>query len=201
MTYVFNKGQRRWGGLTRRHPLTHRVVSALIAISLATLAGCGSMRLQDKTQVVKNADPTDTSTAASSNVEGAAQTKAHVAIVLDFYDPYTDIMNKLKLDYPFTQSVRLELMSEYIKVYEIDEENNDIAYPTFYSLFQDQDNDGQADIHKYTEVYINSQTKSDIDLLDKSLRRVLLQYIANGGTLYVTEWSFQFVEPDIDQYI
>ena len=189
MINVFIKGQ------TRNNPSIRHLLSALLTLSLAAMTtACGNMmNLPD--------DSAPRGLAASGQTTQEEPAKAQVAIVLDFYDPYTDLVNKLKLDYPFSQGVRLELMSEYKKAYEIEADNQDIVYPTFYSLFQDKDNDGRPDINNYAEVYINSETKSDIELLDSSLRRVLLKYIADGGTLYVTEWTFQFVEPDIDQYI
>jgi len=133
--------------------------------------------------------------------ENAAKEK--VAVVMDFYNPLQDIQEFLNANPSQTQQVKLQLMNEYQNLYEINGENRDITYPTFYSLFTDSDKDGKADIFNYDVVYINSRQKSDIALLDQSLRKQLLDYISNGGYLYITEWTVELEteEPSPDEYI
>lgn len=129
--------------------------------------------------------------------------KEKVAVVMDFYNPLQDIQEFLNADPSQTQEVKLQLMNEYQNLYEINSDDRDISYPTFYSLFVDADNNGKADIFNYDVVYINSRQQSDIALLDQSLRQQLLEYISNGGNLYITEWTVELEteEPSPDQYI
>jgi hypothetical protein len=130
-------------------------------------------------------------------------TKEKVAVVMDFYNPLQDIQEFLNANPSQTQEVKLQLMNEYQNLYEINSEDREISYPTFYSLFTDSDNDGKADIFNYDVVYINSRQKSDIGQLDQSLRKQLLNYISGGGNLYITEWTveLQKEEPSPDEFI
>ncbi|WP_455197812.1 hypothetical protein [Kaarinaea lacus] len=129
--------------------------------------------------------------------------KEKVAVVMDFYNPLQDIQEFLNANPSQTQDVKLQLMNEYQNLYEINSDGRDISYPTFYSLFVDADNNGQADIFNYDVVYINSRQQSDLALLDQSLRQQLLNYISSGGNLYITEWTVELEkeEPSLDQYI
>ena len=122
---------------------------------------------------------------------------------MDFYNPLQDIQEFLNANPSQTQDVKLQLMNEYQNLYEINSDGRDISYPTFYSLFVDADNNGQADIFNYDVVYINSRQQSDLALLDQSLRQQLLNYISSGGNLYITEWTVELEkqEPSLDQYI
>lgn len=129
--------------------------------------------------------------------------KDKVAVVMDFYNPIQEIQKLLGENNGSTQEVALQLMNEYQNLYQISNETSEVSYPTFYSLFQDEDKDGVADIFKYDVVYINSRQQSDISLLDQSLRTKLLDYISKGGQLHVTEWTVELekAEPSLDQYI
>ncbi|MCI0507836.1 MAG: hypothetical protein L0Z73_17240 [Gammaproteobacteria bacterium] len=131
------------------------------------------------------------------------QPKEKVAVVMDFYNPLQEIQEFLDANPSQTQDVKLQLMNEYQNLFEINGDGRDIAYPTFYSLFIDADNNGQADIFNYDVVYINSRQKSDLALLDQSIRQQLVDFISNGGNLNITEWSVQLEkeEPSLDQYI
>lgn len=131
------------------------------------------------------------------------QGKDKVAVVMDFYNPFEQIKQFLNDDPSQLQSVKLQLMNEYQTLYQISSDSQEISYPSFYSLFSDNDDDGKADIFRYDVVYINSRDESDIALLDESIRKKLLAYIASGGQLYVTEWTVevQSQEPELDQYI
>ena len=129
--------------------------------------------------------------------------KGKVAVVMDFYNPIKELQQHLSDNPSDTQNVALELMNEYQHLFEIDSKDNDITYPTFYSLFVDKNKDGKADIFDYDAVYINSRQQSDIAQLDKSLRDQLTNYINNGGQLFITEWTVELEqeEPSLDQYI
>ena len=131
-----------------------------------------------------------------------AVVKDKVAVVMDFYNPIKEIQKFVSENNGDTQDVTLQLMNEYQNLFQISNEQSDVSYPTFYSLFVDADKDGEADIFKYDVVYINSRQQSDISLLDESLRTVLLDYITRGGNLNVTEWTVELEhEPSLDQYI
>ena len=136
-------------------------------------------------------------------VSESTELKEKVAVVMDFYNPLDDIKEFLSENPSQTQEVKLQLMQEYQSLYKIGSDETDIIYPTFFSLFNDTDKDGKADIFNYDVVYINSRQKSDIALLDQSIRKELLNYISNGGSLFITEWSVQVEqeEPTPDQYI
>ena len=133
----------------------------------------------------------------------ALQNKDKVAVVMDFYNPIEEIKEFLNDNPSQLQSVKLQLMNEYKTLYQISSDNQEVSYPSFYSLFVDKDNDGTADIFKYDVVYINSRDQSDIALLDESIRKQLLAFINSGGQLYVTEWKVELEqqEPTADQYI
>jgi len=129
--------------------------------------------------------------------------KTKVAVVMDFYNPIKEIQQNLSDNPSDTQNVALQLMNEYQHLFEIDSKDSDVTYPTFYSLFIDANKDGKADIYNYDAVYINSRQQSDIAQLDKSLRDQLMNYINNGGQLFITEWTVELEpeEPSLDQYI
>ena len=133
----------------------------------------------------------------------AVELKEKVAVVMDFYNPLDDIKEFLSANPSQTHEVKLQLMSEYQSLFKIDSDDSDITYPTFYSLFNDTDSDGKPDIFNYDVVYINSRQQSDIALLDQSIRTELLNFMSNGGNLYITEWTVELEqeEPSLDQYI
>ena len=133
----------------------------------------------------------------------AVNLKDKVAVVMDFYNPIKEIQQFLSNNPTDTNEVALQLMSEYQNLFEINSSESEISYPTFYSLFMDADEDGKADIFNYDIVYINSRQQSDLALLDESLRNKLLNFISNGGNLYITEWTVELEqeEPSLDQYI
>jgi len=137
------------------------------------------------------------------NSESGATPKSKVAVVMDFYNPIKEVEKKLSFDSSETQNVALQLMNEYQNLFDIDGKNNDVTYPTFYSLFIDANKDGKADIFNYDAVYINSRQESDISQLDISLREQLAKYISNGGHLFITEWTVELDEEEAspDQYI
>lgn len=131
------------------------------------------------------------------------ESKEKVAIVLDFYNPFEDIRELLEEDSTDIQAAKHQLINEYQNIYNISNETSDISFPTFYSLFIDEDMDGKADIHNYETLYINSRSQGDIALLEQSLKNELAEFIANGGNLYITEWRIELevVEPGPDQFI
>jgi len=133
----------------------------------------------------------------------AIELKEKVAVVMDFYNPLDDIQGFLNANPSQTHEVKLQLMSEYQSLFKIDSDDSDIAYPTFFSLFNDADNDGKPDINNYDVVYINSRQQSDIELLDQSIRKELLKFMSKGGYLFITEWTveLELEEPSLDQYI
>lgn len=129
--------------------------------------------------------------------------KEKVAVVMDFYNPVEEIKEFLNDDPSQMQSVKLQLMNQYESLYQISSDKQDVSYPTFYSLFVDEDNNGKPDIFNYDVVYINSRDQSDIAQLDVSIRKQLLAFINNGGQLYVTEWTVEMEQDEAgaDQYI
>lgn len=128
--------------------------------------------------------------------------KDKVAVVMDFYNPIKEIQKFVSENNGDTQAITLQLMNEYQDLFQISNEESNVSYPSFYSLFADADKDGEADIFKYDVVYINSREQSDIGMLDESLRATLLNYISQGGDLRVTEWTVELEqEPSLDQYI
>jgi len=135
-------------------------------------------------------------------IQQPSQIKDKVAVVMDFYNPIKEIQKFVGENDGDTQAVALQLMTEYQNLFQISTDSSDVTYPTFYSLFIDADKDGEADIFKYDEVYINSRHQSDISQLDQSLRKMLMEYVSKGGKLNITEWTVEMeVEPSLDQYI
>jgi len=142
---------------------------------------------------------TDIETTSIKPEKSAAKEK--VGIVMDFYNLYEDILNKLESKSASSQNVEIQIKSQYKDIYNINVDQSQVTFPTFYSLFVDADKDGKADIHNYDTVYINSRSESDIALLDTKIKRALLRYINNGGNLFITEWNIELLESDLDQYI
>ena len=135
-------------------------------------------------------------------ISKSSRIKDKVAVVMDFYNPIKEIQKFVSENNGDTQAVALQLMNEYQNLFQISDDNSEVTYPTFYSLFVDADKNGEADIFNYDVVYINSRQQSDISLLDESLRAQLLDYISKGGKLNVTEWTVEMQqEPSLDQYI
>jgi hypothetical protein len=160
-------------------------------------------KLDEIREITLDLDDLNSGIGTLAMIRKDTQPKEKVAVVMDFYNPLQEIQEFLNANPSQTQDVKLQLMNEYQNLFEINGEGRDITYPTFYSLFIDADNNGQADIYNYDVVYINSRQKSDIALLDQSIRQQLVNFISNGGNLYITEWSVQLEteEPSLDQYI
>ena len=159
-------------------------------------------KLDEIQEITLALDDLNSNIGTISMVSEATLVKEKVAVVMDFYNPLQEIQKFLNDNPSQTKDVKLQLMNEYQNLFEINGNGRDISYPTFYSLFIDADNNGKADIFNYDVVYINSRQKSDLALLDQSLRQQLLNFISSGGNLYITEWSVQLEEEtSLDQYI
>lgn len=124
-----------------------------------------------------------------------------IAIVLDFFDPYDDISNKLNSRQLDPEAAFLVINDQISEVLDMENSNQHIEFPKFAALFEDNDGDDKADIFNYSSVYLNSRDADDITNMDKEQKKQLLKFIANGGQLYVTEWTIEQAEPSLDQYI
>ena len=94
------------------------------------------------------------------------------------------------------------LDSEFLLAYGVDILSSSLEYPSFNALFTDMDGDGKADIFNYVTVLLKTSWKTQLSTLDADQKRILLDYVENGGQLFITEKPLQTnSETDIAEYI
>ncbi len=123
-----------------------------------------------------------------------------IAVATGDYDRMEDVLAKLGFGEIDDQG-RLKLSTEKFDLYD----GNDSLgsnYPEFLDLFRDKDGDGKPDIYKYDIVFINCGNSYERDVFsDQQKVKVLRQYVADGGRLYVTDLSYDFVEQSFPEFI
>lgn len=122
-----------------------------------------------------------------------------MAVVTGYYDRMQDVLAKLGFGEIYS-SGRLRLGTERFDLYDGDA-SLDSSYPDFDALFSDGDGDSKPDINNYDIVFINCGTNYEYLLSDPSKVQILREYVQNGGRLYVTDLSYDFVEQVFPEFI
>jgi len=124
--------------------------------------------------------------------------KNKIAIVFDLLDPYEEINRTLVENNINPDLVRIDMLNNFYEIYEINESQNDVDITTLQELVKDQNKDTLADIADYDIIFINCRDEDDIAKLSTKIRRELLKFVSNGGELFITSWSLQLEEPELD---
>ncbi len=123
-----------------------------------------------------------------------------MAVVTGSYDRMEDILAKLGFGSlnPWGQ---LELGTETFDLYDGNYSLPDAEYRDFPEIFNDNDGDSKPDIYNYDIVFINCGNSYEYLLNDPDKVNILRDYVFSGGKLYVTDWSYDFVEQVFPEYI
>lgn len=127
--------------------------------------------------------------------------KQKIAIVTDLFNPYEQIQKTLNNQQIDPTGIQIEFIQDFYELFDIDKNQSCIEFTALKTLLEDNDGDSKADINNYQVVYLNSHNESDITELSEDARKKLMQFITDGGELYITSWEFELVEPTIDNYI
>ncbi len=132
-----------------------------------------------------------------------AEEKDKIAIVFDLLDPYEEINRTLVENDINPDLIRIDMLNNFYEIYEINENYSDVEVTTLQELVKDQNKDTLADISDYDIIFINCRDEDDISKLNSNIRKELLNFVSNGGELFITSWSFQIEEPvlDLNDYI
>jgi|SRR5690625_3259598 len=145
---------------------------------------------------------------------------ANIAVVTGYYDRMQDILAKLGFGSVVTDEDdwnygELILGTETFDLYDGDG-SLDYSYPSINELFEDNDGDGQIDLHNYDIVFINcgaSETPlsgrpsgaipdhREFHLqslgnttFSQEITDELQTFVEQGGILYCTDWAYDYVE-------
>src|SRR5690625_3834539 len=146
---------------------------------------------------------------------------ANIAVVTGHYDRMQDILGKLGFGTINTDEDdywgygQLVLGTETFDLFDGDG-SLDNSYPAINELFEDNDGDGQIDLHNYDIVFINcgaSETpltgrpsgivpehndfhrhKMNNAPFSQELTDELQAFVEAGGVLYCTDWAYDYVE-------
>jgi len=125
-----------------------------------------------------------------------------IAVVTGYYDQMEIVLAKLgfgELD-PFTGYIKLG--TEKFDLYDGNYSLDDTVYKDFPAIFDDNDGDGKPDIYNYDIVFINCGNDYEYSVLtDSSKISILRDYVLNGGKLYITDLSYDFVEQVFPEFI
>ena len=125
--------------------------------------------------------------------------KKKIAIVLDFQGQASPMSNSF--DNAISDTLKVEFEQEFSKMYNIDENEYDVEFLPFPSLFQDKDEDKRMDIFNYKIIYLITPGNEDLSDLNKENKLTLLDYISKGGELFVTTLSVEANEATLEEYI
>lgn len=128
-----------------------------------------------------------------------AQEKKKIAIVLDLQDNYSKMRNSKDDLIPY--SLKVEFEQKLSKMYEIDEDQYDVEFMSFNSLFEDKDKDKLLDIFNYAMIYLITPGNEDLSDISKEYKLTLLDFISKGGELFVTTLSVESEEPSLEEFI
>ncbi len=122
------------------------------------------------------------------------------AVVTGYYDRMQDILAKLGMG-EIDAYYELELGTETFDIYDGDYSFSG-EYPLFTILFENDDVSGEPVIYNYEMVFINCGNAFEYELeTDANMVNILRSYVEDGGKLYVTDQSYDFVEQPFPQYI
>jgi len=124
--------------------------------------------------------------------------KNRIAIVFDLLDPYAEINRTLVENDISPDLIRIDMLQNFYEIYEINENQSDVKVTTLQELVKDQNMDKLADIADYDIIFINCRHEDDIAKLNTNIRKELLKFVSNGGELFITSWSFQIEEPELN---
>lgn len=122
-----------------------------------------------------------------------------MAVVTGSYDRMQDVLAKLGFG-EIDSFGNLRLGTERFDLYD-GNSSLDPSYPDFDTIFNDGDGDSKPDINNYDIVFINCGTNYEFLLSDSSKVQILREYVQNGGRLYVTDLSYDFVEQVFPEFI
>ena len=122
-----------------------------------------------------------------------------MAVVTGHYDRMQNVLAKLGFG-EIDSFGNLVLGTEKFDLYDGDG-SLDSSYPDFDTIFNDGDGDSKPDIHNYDIVFINCETSYENLLSDSSRVQILREYVRNGGRLYVTDRSYDFIERVFPEFI
>jgi hypothetical protein len=126
--------------------------------------------------------------------------KKKIAIVLDLQGQASQMSNSF--DGRISNTMKVEFEQEFSKMYDIDENEYDVEFLPFPSLFEDKNADNRLDIFDYKIVYLITPGDEDLSDLSKDNKVTLLDYISKGGELFVTTLSVEAEqEVSLEEYI
>ena len=123
----------------------------------------------------------------------------HGFFLLDFQGQASPMSNSF--DNAISDTLKVEFEQEFSKMYNIDENEYDVEFLPFPSLFQDKDEDKRMDIFNYKIIYLITPGNEDLSDLNKENKLTLLDYISKGGELFVTTLSVEADEATLEEYI
>jgi hypothetical protein len=125
--------------------------------------------------------------------------KDKIAIVLDLQGQAEQMSNSF--DGILSNTMKVEFEQEFSEMYDIDEDQYDVEFLPFTSLFADKDDDKRLDIFNYKMVYLITPGDEDLSDLSKENKLTLLDYISKGGELFVTTLSVEVEDASLEEYI
>ena len=131
--------------------------------------------------------------------EDNSEQKKKIAIVLDLQGQASQMSNSF--DDVISNTMKVEFEQEFAKMYEIDENEFDVVFLPFPSLFEDKNDDNRMDIFDYKIVYLITPGNDDLSDLSRENKLTLLDYISKGGELFVTTLSVEAEDVSLEEYI
>jgi hypothetical protein len=125
--------------------------------------------------------------------------KEKIAIVLDLQSQAEQMSNSF--DGTISNTMKVEFEQEFSKMYDIDEDQYDVEFLPFPSLFEDKDDDKRLDIFNYKMIYLITPGDEDLSDVSKENKLALLDYISKGGELFVTTLSVEVEDASLEEYI
>jgi hypothetical protein len=94
----------------------------------------------------------------------------------------------------------LVMDTEFLLDYGLDIMSANLEYPSFQKLFKDADGDGKLDIYNYSAILLKTSWKTGLSLITDANKQILLQYVENGGQLFITNKPQRKIS-DLQDYI
>ena len=123
-----------------------------------------------------------------------------MAVVTGKDDEIEDVLAKLGFG-DTDRFGNLILGTEKFDLYDGNDSLDDNTYPNFGDLFSDRNGNSKPDINEYDIVFINCRTEYENFLSDPNKVKIIREYVKNGGRLYVTDYSYDFVEQVFPEFI
>ena len=150
-------------------------------------------------QLTVTVSPNNTNIGSVSLPSDPAQGAPKMAVITGSWDRMEDVLAKLGFgnvnDYG-----QLVVGTERFDLYDGNNSLSDADYPDFPAIFDDNDGDSKPDIYNYDIVFINCGNSYE-NLLDSTKVNILRQYVQQGGRLYITDLSYDFVEQVFPEFI